>query len=153
MKSRLSLFALVAVSCVILTGTIITSTNAGVTVEISQDCYSVGDSVWCTVNNNSEDSLMVRNLPGMEFWNDDADTLVYPYWVYPMAWYIEPGTSQPFGWDQLDYHDNQVPVGTYRFVLDGVLGEAPIILEETFGIGGPSSAESGTWGSIKALYR
>jgi hypothetical protein len=128
-----------------------------VTLETLEDCYAVGDTVHFTLTNNRDSTIHMPCLPPWSIWDASADTLVYPNTVFWMIVGLGPDSSETYGWSQIDYHFNQVPQGQYWVEITYSRRLVPwnpaFTVADTFSIGGASSLDTGTWGSIKSLYR
>ncbi len=128
-----------------------------VTLEVSQDCYVVGDTVSFTLTNNLDSTIYMPHSPVWSIWDTAADSLVYPYNVFWLITSLGPDSSETFKWPQIDYHLNQVGQGPYRVQVTYSPSLEPwnpnFTVQDSFYVGGASAADAGTWGSIKAMYR
>jgi hypothetical protein len=128
-----------------------------VTLESSEDCYAVGDTVYFTLSNHRDSTIYMPCLPPWSIWDASADTLVYPGTVFWVIVGLGPDSSETYGWSQIDYRLNQVTQGTYwvEVTYSRRLNpwNAAFTVVDTFYVGGASSLEVSTWGRVKALYR
>jgi hypothetical protein len=126
-----------------------------VTLETSEDCYALGDTVHITVTNNLDATVYMPSDPPWSIRDASADTFVccYVLWVIIS---LDGHDSLTYGWDQTNYMGNPVPAGTYYVQLSYSHQQEPWdphAVIDTFTIGGPSPAPAQSWGSIKPLWR
>jgi hypothetical protein len=140
-----------------LAGFAIASAQDSVSLETSEYCYTVGDTVSFTLTNNRDSAIYMPHLPEWSIWDVSGDTLVYPSTVFWIIVSLGPDSSDTFYWPQIDYHLNQVSQGSYWVEVTYSPQLEPwnpnYTVTDTFYVGGASTTEPGTWGDIKALYR
>ncbi len=128
-----------------------------VTLNASQSCYAVGDTVAFTLYNGRDSTIYMPHDPVWSVWDATADTLVFPSTVFWVIVPLGPDSSATYLWPQIDYHLNQVSAGNYAVDVGYSKRmdpwDASHTVTDTFYIGGASRIEPGTWSSIKALYR
>ena len=133
------------------------SAQDSVTLETSEYCYTVGDTVSFTLTNNRDSTIYMPHSPVWSIWDVSADTLIFPSPVFWIIVPLGPDSSETYDWPQIDYHLNQVSQGSYAVEV----GYSPQLepwdpsytVTDTFYVGGASPVELGTWGGIKALYK
>jgi len=131
--------------------------QGSVTLETSEACYAVGDTVSFTLYNGRDSTIYMPHDPVWSVWDASADTLIYPQFVLWVSVPLGPDSSLTYDWPQIDYHLNQVSQGNYAVSVGYSKRMSPWdashTVTDTFYIGGASRVEPGTWSGIKALYR
>jgi hypothetical protein len=147
--------ALIAVAVVLLGSVAALPFRQEVTLQTSAGCYAVGDSVRFTLSNGLDSTIYFTHLPVWSIWDDAADTLVFPLFVFWVITGLGPDSSATYAWDQRDYGGNQVAAGTYRVEVDYNLGQpgTGATVADTFLIGGQSPTQLTSWGAIKSMWR
>jgi hypothetical protein len=140
-----------------LAGAATVAAQGSVTLETSDYCYTVGDTVSMTLTNNRASRIYMPHSPVWSIWDVSADTLIYPSTVFWIIVPLGPDSSETYKWPQIDYHLNQVSQGSYWVEVGYSNQMEPWdpsnTVTDTFYIGGASNTDRGTWGGIKALYR
>lgn len=140
-----------------LVGVATVAAQDSVTLETSEACYAVGDTVSITLTNNRDSRIYMPHSPPWSIWDASADTLIWPSMVFWVIVPLGPDSSETYKWSQVDNHFNQVPEGSYwvevNYSHQLEPWDASNTVTDTFYIGGPSATEPGTWGGVKALYR
>ena len=72
---------------------------------------------------------------------------------WKLYWPLPPDSAQDYWWDQMDYHLNQVPTGTYYVTVTGALGTTSVTVRDTFDITESTEAVPASWGKIKAGWK
>jgi hypothetical protein len=129
-----------------------------VTLEISKNCYTIGETVYFTVRNGMSDSIAFIYDPIYEI-RDSTGTEIFP--VIHAEWlvFFEPGHAETLDWPQEYPNGSQVPDGRYHITaewfveggppdLGGILADTLWILP-TSGVQPPSPS---SWGRIRALF-
>jgi hypothetical protein len=130
-----------------------------VTLETSLECFEIGDTVTFTLTNNRDSTIYMPHDPPWLVFDASADTLIYPSIVLWVIVTLGGDSSATYDWDQIDYHWNQVPEGTYWVQISYSEQLEPWELNtvaDTFEVKTdcPSTGTEGaTWGSIKRLFR
>ena len=84
------------------------SAQDSVTLETSEYCYTVGDTVSFTLTNNRDSTIYMPHSPVWSIWDVSADTLIFPSPVFWIIVPLGPDSSETYDWPQIDYHLNQV---------------------------------------------
>ncbi len=157
MKPCARLFATIVTVALVLIGLGVAFAQGTVTLEASSDCYAVGDTVRFTLTNNRDSTIYMPHSPVWSVWDASGDTLVYPASVWWVIVPLGPDSSETYKWPQIDYHFNQVGEGPYWVEVTYSPRMVPwnpnFTVTDSFYVGGASTTEPGTWGSIKSLYR
>lgn len=130
-----------------------------VTLETSDDCYTVGDTVSFTFTNGLSDTIWTPHDPPWSIWDAAGDTLIYPLLVFMVVSPIDSGSSVSYSWDQDDYLFNAVSTGTYLVQISYSEALEPWSLSsvvDTFEIKDTCSTTAtlpSAWSSIKRLFR
>jgi hypothetical protein len=156
-KACARLFVSAVVFVAVLGGLAAVSAQDSVTLEASESCYAVGDTVAFTLTNNRDSTIYMPCSPEWSIWDTSADTLIYPNTVFWVIVPLGPDSSETYKWPQFDYHLNQVSQGTYAVNITYspqlVPWDPSYTVTDTFYIGGASAVEPGTWGGIKRLFK
>jgi hypothetical protein len=157
MKPCVRLFCCTMVLAAMLAVVAAACAQDSVTLETSEYCYTVGDTVSFTLTNNRDSTIYMPHSPVWSIWDVSADTLVYPSTVFWVIVPLGPDSSETYTWPQIDYHFNQVSQGNYSVEVgyspQMVPWDPSYTVTDTFYVGGASALELGTWGGIKALYK
>jgi hypothetical protein len=157
MKGRAWLYSAVIAAALVAAGFSAASAAGTVTLVASDDCYAVGDTVSFTLANGRDSTIYMPHSPVWSIWDAAADTLVYPSIVLWVIVSLGPDSSETYKWPQIDYHFNQVSQGSYLVTVTYSPTLEPwnpnFTVQDSFYVGGASTVEAGTWGSIKSMYR
>ena len=157
MKSCARLFPIIIAVAMALAGAGVVSAGGTVTLEASEDCYVVGDTVSFTLTNGLDSTIHMPHSPVWSVWCATGDTVVYPNIVFWVIVPLGPDSSETYKWPQTDYHLNQVAQGPYwvevTYSPQLVPWNPSYTVTDSFYVGGASATEQGTWGSIKSLYK
>lgn len=127
-----------------------------VTLEISQEIYEPGDSVFFTMTNHSKAHLMMGNRPPWHIHELGTGELVWPFGGCPSELYLYSGESLHWNWDQTQFGD-PVAEGLYYIQIGfqyGISGPGPWdVVRDTFEITNQNPLKPASWGEIKALMK
>src|SRR5512145_2831075 len=84
------------------------SADYGVSLDVHADFYALGDSVFMTLTNDTEDTMIMLSSPPYEIVNDETGEVFY-VGPLPVEVYLGPHESAGYVWDQRDLFGNPAP--------------------------------------------
>lgn len=130
-----------------------------VTLEVAEEYYDMGDTVYFTITNETGLEVLFPHKPIYEI-RDSTGYEVYPQIHQTVFVFWDPGHSETYGWGQEYPGGAQVPEGMYYTTASWDYAPGPLAylfeVADTFYITDMSSVEPpapSSWGRIKSLFR